>query len=404
MVERLSEAYQTLSEPEDIREALLETLNGLLPNDSDEGLRTALIAQADRFLSNASYEHSERCGFCLQVVRLVLNERPGISGFELSVHGRLVSDLEAIDALPWHMRPLTPTSIEAPPPPQAETAGDFRFLLPAAIERRIRATLGFFHRRNPAIIRELAPPQFLQPSFCDKTVEAVKGIIIPTMLGSRRISVIANSRRWDQVDTVEFWKILENEKQTPAILDPWHDAWKRASLEGDAKTFSAMKKFLGRDDASFLYGNDETALLASLLDPTFSRFDLENAWNKTRQLYEQELDRRVYQDKAREGALRDGLLSLLDRMPDRQGELTVLLCYWNFPRLTLRFLASFSRNKGATEAERRRRVPFLMRFLDDPAISSLMKVEDRRHAEERDKKEGMRGLSASAAQNVAAFR
>lgn len=390
LMERLAELFQSLAEDSELSEALKESVGGLLSEEGDEVLRDEIFAQISRFFSVAgSLDRSERTGFCLQVVRTVLAQRPRASALKLSIHGRIVRELARLDDLPWHLRPLCPTSIHAPAVPEPVLAGDFEHLLPAAIERRIRSILGFFHRRNPDIRREMPIPYLLTPEFCDRLVEAVTTLMVPAFLQDRKIRFLASTERWEEVDTAKFWEVLQRTGEHDRILKSWATAWssllpdpaaaRRKGVEPPVPPLlSALRRKLGTEE----FGPLEISLCASLLGPAFSRADLEKAWTRARQLYEQEMDRRHYQDKAREGALRDNLLGLLDDLPDRNGELMVMLSYWAFPRMSIRFLAAFSRNKG-TEADRRLRVPFLMRFLDNPAAVAMMKVEDGRMDEEK---------------------
>ncbi|MBF0335266.1 MAG: 2,3-bisphosphoglycerate-dependent phosphoglycerate mutase, partial [Alphaproteobacteria bacterium] len=103
--------------------------------------------------------------------------------------------------------------------------------------------------------------------------------------------------------------------------------------------------------------NEQIELFRALLTD-FDRIDMENAWTKLRQTYEQEMDQRIYQEKARDGALRDSLLKCFDDFPDRLSEFLALLCYFTLPKLSISFLMKFTHNKGTNDDERNRKIPY----------------------------------------------
>jgi hypothetical protein len=128
--------------------------------------------------------------------------------------------------------------------------------------------------------------------------------------------------------------------------------------------------------------NRELDLFRSLLFE-YDTLMLERSWLKIRQIYEQEMDRRSYQDQAREGALRDSLLEVFDRLSDQAGEFLVLLAYYSLPNIELVFLEKFTHNKGRSQADREARVPYLMRFLAQGGVAEVKKHEtDLRRARE----------------------
>ena len=121
----------------------------------------------------------------------------------------------------------------------------------------------------------------------------------------------------------------------------------------------------------------EIDLFASFIEPDATRESLEWSWTRLRQLYEQELDRRFYQDKARTGALRDSLLECFLPFTPRTAEFLSLLCYRNFPYLTLAFLEGFTHNHGSNEAARHKAIPFLMWYLSLPEAAFALEADDR---------------------------
>ena len=123
---------------------------------------------------------------------------------------------------------------------------------------------------------------------------------------------------------------------------------------------------------------------------------LERYWIRLRQIYEQEMDRRWYQDKAREGALRDSLLSAFMSFPDQVGEFLALLCYYNFPNIDLFFLERFTHNRGSNDAHRQEMVPYMMRFIHQKAADEVRMQEKTEEAARQVEAEKMRREAQAA--------
>jgi hypothetical protein len=236
---------------------------------------------------------------------------------------------------------------------------------------------------------------------------------MPLILTNRKVRVIGTHCEWQKFDTYAFWELVQNAEFEAAIIAAWQAAWnsfrpqtvtlsptetetsKSKAKKGGRPEEGGMRKLQTTAELKQLrmalqsadyglahIGNKEIDLITSLVSDMFERHSLDNTWTKLRQIYEQEMDRRIYQDKARTGALRDTLLDCLEVLPDRNGEFLVILCYYNFPRLRLNFLSDFTRNKGTNKTQRWNRVPFLMHFLDHDDVPDITLMEDRWCAEE----------------------
>jgi len=223
--------------------------------------------------------------------------------------------------------------------------------------------------------------------------------VLPQLMRSRALRILEAKHPWTTIDTDAFWDTIERDGTRATLMSAWHDAWttfrqrrvlvKQGRSDPGREVLRAVPELqdirglLASDDYLIpRVSNRELDLFASLLDPEYDRAVLENAWTRLRQLYEQEMDRRVYQDKARYGAFRDSLLRCFDDLPDRTAEFLAVLSYYSFPRLTLTFLEDFTRNKGSNVEERRLRIPYLLWFLEHEQVPQIKALERQREDEE----------------------
>lgn len=296
-----------------------------------------------------------------------------------------------------------PTSIRMPEPPKPAKYATFRELFAAALGYRLCSLTRFFQRANRDIGRSLVPPFLLSPEFETRLMRVVNAIIVPKMFVlSRNLIALETSRKWDEVSTAAFWAIInENEKTRIAVVGAWEEAWnvckQREATRKDEKgqtrkvlvaspELKQIREMLSPGDPRSYdlppVRNREIDLFISMLTD-FDLIRLEYCFTKLRQMYEQEMDRRWYQDKARSGALRDSLLEAIDAFPDRTGDFLAMLCYYCFPNTDLVFLERFTHNKGANAAAREQRLPYLMRFLANEEVPGI-RAQEIRDRQERD--------------------
>lgn len=315
-----------------------------------------------------------------------------------------------------------PTAIHLPMPPPPEKFGSFRELFPAALRYRLFGLTRFFQRSNDDVRRELVRPFLLTPEFETRFMTVVDTIIVPKMYAlSRNLSALETSRKWDEVSTAQFWAILaDNEKLRIGVLGAWEEAWntckqrtaRRKGENGEMRSVLVASPELKKireilappsPDAYDLppVRNPELELFISMLTD-FDLVRLEYCFTKLRQMYEQELDRRWYQDRARSGALRDSLLEAIDAFPDRTGDFLALLCYFCFPNTDLFFLDRFTHNKGSNPKARQDRLPYLMRFLAQEGVPAIRRQETRERAEREAAAKKERDLMRDAEREAAA--
>lgn len=301
-------------------------------------------------------------------------------------------------ALPPELQRLL-KRIEYKVTPLPEPEGGFESfdkLCEAAINRRIGKVLVFFQRYNPELDRVL--PQFFlsSPEFAEKFHAAVVKFIFPTIWESRQIRVLSTSFDWANSNTETFWTHVSKQLQQ-VLLEGWRSGWDNLKLievkKPDGTRVMQVKPEMkelremlapSTPEAYDLpkLSNREIDTFKSLLDPANDWWDMLNrAWATCQDLYEQEKDPRVFQQKAREGAFRDNLLAAFNRYPEEWVDFLLLACHRTFPRLSSSFLNGFTRNLGRSEAEREVHMPYTIRYLRQVAEHpNILRME--RDAEE----------------------
>ncbi|MBI3444256.1 MAG: hypothetical protein HY055_02545, partial [Magnetospirillum sp.] len=281
-------------------------------------------------------------------------------------------------------------------PEPAKEFESFDKLCEAAICRRIDKVLVFFQRHNPDVKRQL--PQFFLSSaeFAEKFQKAVIKFIFPTIWESRNIRMLATSYEWQADDADSFWEHVTKPLEDSILLG-WNQGWDEMKLVEVKKPdgikvwqvkdeTKALREMLAPSDPSVYdipkIGNREIETFRSLLDPKNDWWArLNHAWRICHDLYEQEKDPRIFQQRARDGALRDNLLNAFAKFPPEWGDFLVLACHRVFPRVSSAFLESFVANFGTSESQRELHVPYTVRYLrqvkEDPDIWL-----NERHAEE----------------------
>jgi hemerythrin-like metal-binding protein len=261
----------------------------------------------------------------------------------------------------------------APPQGDFET---FQALCESAIFRRLDRVLLFFQRRNTEMRRELPPLFLLSHHFRPKFQAAIRELIFPTLWQSRQVRLAAASLDLSGIDNESFWTRIEPTLRAD-ISYWWGETWRNmrpvmGRREADGRTVLKIRDNLKRlrdmlqPDEAEQYdmpkvAQQELNLFASLLDTDVDWWEkLDLAWKIFVDLYEQEKDPRVFQQKAREGALRDAMLESFDKFPSEWLDFLLMCCHANFPRVTSMFLGKFTTNYSNREAL----FPYTMRYLD----------------------------------------
>ncbi|EME70044.1 hypothetical protein H261_10194 [Paramagnetospirillum caucaseum] len=292
----------------------------------------------------------------------------------------------------------------------------FEALCVEAVTRRIDEVLVVFHKDNPSV-RRLLPPSFvLSPDFAPRFRRAVEHLIMPELLKSRLLRQMTARCDWQAADGDSFWEHVDN-ALADDMLERWRLAWDDLKLVERVKD-DGSRVFQVKESTRALrdllqppspeaydlprIGNAEIETLKSLFDPTRDLAGaLHAAWQRCHDLYEQEMEPRVFQQKAREGALRDYLLLAHRQYAGNWGEFLTLTAHRVFGRVTTHFLERFSTNLGRTEQERAGHMPYLMRTLhqvrDRPEIRRQEREEEAEwQAQRRELQNFLKGITAAA--------
>jgi hypothetical protein len=202
------------------------------------------------------------------------------------------------------------------------------------------------------------------------------------------VRLAASSLDLTTLDDESFWTRIEGTLRAD-IMHWWRTSWMNmrpivSKRDADGRTvlkvkdnLKSLREMLQPDDPEDYdlpkIGQRELDLFASLLDVDTDWWDKLNlAWKIFVDLYEQEKDPRVFQQKAREGALRDYMLESFNKFPTEWLDFLLLCCHANFPRVTTMFLDSFTRNYDRRDMV----LPFTMRYLEQ-----IAERKDIRHRE-----------------------
>lgn len=279
------------------------------------------------------------------------------------------------------------------PPEPAGGFASFDDLCLAALNYRIDRVLTFFHKSNPAVVRPLPPPFLLSPAFAERFKKAVATLIFPKIRTSRQLRLLASNVDIASATTESFWQGM-NESMRRLLQLTWNTAWNDirliAEMRGEERVMMVKEEVKSlrtllqppTPDAYDLphVANPEIELFRSLLSTTTDWWPaLSEFWWVCHTLYEQEWDPRVFQQQAREGALRDTLLGGFDEFPEPWHDFLVLMLHRVFPRIGTRFLERFAYNLGQNEEARERRMPYLMR-----AVKQARSHPDIRRLEHQD--------------------
>lgn len=270
-------------------------------------------------------------------------------------------------------RVATPAAGSADEPEESKY-DSFDALCQAAIARRVRKVLAFCQQSRSEAAALLPPLFFAAPAFADALDAAIYRVIYPKMqeYGTlRRLSSTVSIRGLDEVN---FWDGISDSLRK-SIAAAWSQAWDGLRLVESRndrgvtvmkvrKELKELREILGFRQAHDYdlpaCGNRELDLLKSLFDPRVDWTDqLKDCWAVIRALYEQEMVKM----EAREGSLRDELLSMLNKFPPGWGDLILFTCYRALPRITTRYLENFTTNLGRSAEQREEWLPYVMQYL-----------------------------------------
>lgn len=410
---KLMKSLPHISDPHMLSDTAFSMLEMMLRRTYDEALLRALSEVMGEVISRIDFDGSmeeiraetqQAARKCVTILQTAKEKRRPRSAFPVNEEkdggqagsgGARTSDADGDkDVEYWlppnlaHLLKRIEYTIPTLPPPQTNFK-DFDSLCEAAIERRIDKVLVFFQRNNPAAIREIPPFFLASEEFAHKFHVEIRRFIYPQFRNSRQVRLLSTTLDLSKVDDENFWDHLMPELRDK-LLSVWQQAWEDLKLieakKEDGTNVAQIKaatkqlRDVLQPSTPMAYdlpriGNLEIDVFTSLLDTSQDWWaTLNEQWKCFQDIYEQEMDPRVFQQQAREGALRDSLLATFKDLPEQWCDFQVLLCHRVFPRINTGFLKAFIVNMGLTEDERRRRAPYLMRYLEQvrehPEIAS----------------------------------
>ena len=234
-------------------------------------------------------------------------------------------------------------------------------------------------------------PFLAHPAFGEALEHAMRTWILAAMRQTRSISLtLRDTRAWDSEGAVVLLEILHGGEMNNPILTAWDRRWDEltppapvAAAKGKPAPKPAPKPSAGASapasagKAMWTYF-DKHATEHGYVAPTardlsllrnLARYHpgkLKRAWTEVSHLYEQEFEPRGFQQRARDGAFRDGLnrWEQKDGLPAHAIEWMAIKAALEFGKLGTAWLRKFTADKGVSNAERARKVPYIMRFLD----------------------------------------
>ena len=397
----LLKVLPSMEDPRMLCESVYTMLEMMLRREEDKSLLDQLSEVVGQIIGDIPFDQApddvreatrKAAHACIKVLRTAKEKRGPARQDSDGSEDRQGRDVEYW--LPPHLAHLL-ARIEyvIPELPKPELLSSFDELCLAAIYARIDNVLIFFQRNNPSLCRELPPIFLFSAEFAAKLKRAIAKFIYPYIRDSRQVRLFATSVDLTKVDSRSFWEQVDHILKAK-LLNTWQQAWAELRLveAGEAqgskilqiKENTRLLREMLQPSSPEAYdlpriANREIDLLCSLLNTEEDWWQrLNGEWLRFHDFYEQEMDPRVFQQRARDGVLRDNLLAAAQRFPEQWGDFLVLLCHRTFPRVTTYFLECYSANIGLSDKERERRAPYLMRYLAQVLQHPEIKERERR--------------------------
>lgn len=262
----------------------------------------------------------------------------------------------------------TEAGADSAPAQQAESiVVDFDTLFDDTICEYARKIFVLLQISGPS--RGIRLPFLVAPEFGACYEAVLRSHVLPKMRASRHIQSLAITYNWAELGGDKLIEIIQASEVNNPVLHNWDTRWgafRTQKVGGKpVKLKAADNPWLdfNQDATRYNYEPPDESDLQILQD--LIRYEAESiakAWRELTQLYEQEFTPNARQEKAREGAFRDGLMKWADKLPDHVGELFIIKAYFDFPRLDGSYIRRMINNFGRTDTERKRNAPYLSRF------------------------------------------
>jgi len=259
----------------------------------------------------------------------------------------------------------SPTDVE--PGPVAVV--DFAALFDETLCAYAQKTLSMF--RIAGSSHGVRLPFLLAPEFGQVYREVLQRFVLPQMRATRHIQTLAQGTNWAEVGGDRLIEIIQASEVNNPILHNWDSRW--ASFR-TGKPVKGRKPTLKPEDNPWPLlreeatrcnfqppGEDDIVLLKDVI--RFEADVMAKCWRELGQLYAQEFVPSGRPDQGREGALRDGIIKWVAKMPDHVGEHLAIKAMFEFEKIDAAWLRKLLGSFGRTDSERRRIVPYLADFV-----------------------------------------
>jgi hypothetical protein len=247
---------------------------------------------------------------------------------------------------------------------------DFNILFDDTVCAYAQKTLSMFKISGAS--RGMRLPFLLSPEFGQAYRETLRRFVLPQMRATRHMQALAQSYNWSEVGADKLVEIIQGSEVNNPILHNWDARWASFRTPRPVKGRRPPPQrpednpwpLLREDATRYSYeppGEDHVILMRDIL--RFESDVLAKCWREISQLYEQEFSPSGRQDQAREGALRDGMMKWVAKLPDNVGEHLAIKALFEFEKIDSAWLRRLYASFGRTESERRRGAPFLGDFV-----------------------------------------
>jgi len=245
---------------------------------------------------------------------------------------------------------------------------DFDTLFDDSICAYTRRVIELFEVTGPS--RGIRMPFMLAPEFREIYEEVLRRFVLPSMRSSRHVQTLSTSYNWAEAGSDKLIEIMQAGEVNNPILHNWDVRWNvMRTLKVGGKPVRPKPADnpwpMFREDATrYNYRPPEEEHLPFLQDIIRFEIDaIDKCWREISQLYQQEFNPTARQDQLREGALRDGIMKWVSRLPDYVGEMLAIKAHYAFPLCDADFLRRLLNNFGRSDGDRRRNAPFLSDFV-----------------------------------------
>ena len=208
-------------------------------------------------------------------------------------------------------------------------------------------------------------PYLLAPEFEPVFIDVTRRFILPQMKASRQVKALASAYNWAQVGGEQLIEIMHGSEINNPVLHNWDMAWnnyKGLTQKGKNNPWNLFNE----DATNCNYDPPDCNNLRLILDVIRYEPDaMAKCWRELQNLAQQEFSPSGRQERARDGALRDGILKWSAKLPDCVGEFVAIKAAFILPACTTEYMRALVNNFGRSEQERRRNAPYLSQFVAD---------------------------------------